>query len=131
MTACMAEDETGRLVAFGEQADGMQGRVPPGILLSRPVQEGRVADLDATKLLIEKLLSSSRHGVVMGPRMMIAVASHLGPLERKTVEEVARAAGARKVALVDSCPPGRAAQKRDRSGRALVLHRPQSDCGRM
>lgn len=103
LVPCLAEDERGGVLAYGEQAQVMEGRAPHGVLLSRPIHEGRIRDLDGGKFLLEKLLRASNHGVLMGPRLLVGVASHLTPLERKTVEEVAKAAGARKVALVDVC----------------------------
>jgi rod shape-determining protein MreB len=122
LSTCLAEDDTGRVLAYGEKAEVMQGRAPAGVSLSRPISEGRITDLDGSKFLLEKVLTGSKHRVLMGPRVVIGVASHLTALERKTVEEVSKAAGARRVSLVDVCLLGILGAERDpfSSGELIV-----------
>ena len=99
----IAEDQRGEILAFGGSASKLMGRTPVDISVRRPFREGRVEDLDASRELLEKLISESRHRVMFGPRMVVGVASHLTNLERKTIEEVVKAAGARHVSLVECC----------------------------
>ena len=100
---CVVEDAQGEMIALGSQASALRGRAPRGLVVKRPFREGRVEDLDSSRILLERLLSDSRHGVVFGPRLVVGIASHLSPLERRTVEEVVKAAGARDVSLVECC----------------------------
>lgn len=99
--SCVAMDRQGTLLHAGDEAASLEGRVPPSIRVSHPIREGRLEDLDGGRRLIEQLLRQSRHGVLFGPHLIVGVSSDLSALERRTVEEVARAAGARKVHMIE------------------------------
>lgn len=96
------ENSRGELDLQAEEPAKLEGRIPEDFSLSRPFQGGRVADLDACKQLLQRLLKDSKHGVLFGPRLLVGVPSQLSKLERRTVKEVLKASGARKVELLES-----------------------------
>lgn len=97
----VVEDSEGNLALQGENAREIQGRTPENLTVERPFVGGRVVNIDSCKKLLQKLFKGSRHGVIFGPRLLVGVPSRLSKLERRTVKEVLKATGARKVDLLD------------------------------
>lgn len=88
------------LVAIGDEAFQMMGRVPAGTRVVRPVRGGVVADFDATEGLLRALLTEA--GGPRRPRVLICVPSGTGDVERRALQESVRAAGAAAVLVVPS-----------------------------
>ncbi|MBI3924280.1 MAG: rod shape-determining protein MreC [Armatimonadetes bacterium] len=93
--------KTGKVLALGEKALVEEGREPIGVQVVRPIQGGVVSDYEAARQLLGSTLVSSRHGVLFGPRVALGVPAEITAVERETLVETARAAGAREVHLVD------------------------------
>lgn len=97
---CAIQDREGSLELCGSAAEEQRGRLPDELTATRPFRNGRVEDLDACRELLKNILTESKHRVLFGPRLLIGVGSHLTELEKRTLREVAKAAGARRVELV-------------------------------
>lgn len=90
-----------KVVATGAEAKRMLGRTPEHISAVSPIREGVVGDY----ALVEELLRDALHQAVGSRkvgrgRMLIAVPQATSDVERRAVQELARAMGARDVTLV-------------------------------
>ena len=87
-----------RIVAIGEEALAMLGRVPEAIEISRPLRNGVIADYYVTERMldfyIERLVGRFR---LFPPEVMISTPVGITSVERRAVEDAARKA-ARKQA---------------------------------
>jgi rod shape-determining protein MreB and related proteins len=88
------------VVAIGEEARKMIGRVPEGTKVSRPVRGGVVADFEATEQLVRALLKQAGGSGLRKPRLLVAIPSGTTEVERRAVQDSAHAAGAGQVWLV-------------------------------
>ena len=81
----------------------MMGRTPANITAIHPVNEGVIADLDSTQVMIKYLIHKANDFSVpiVRPRVVVCVPCGITPVERQAVEQVVRNAGARSVHLVD------------------------------
>ncbi len=89
-----------QVVAIGADAKKMIGRTPAGIEVVRPVRGGVVADFEATEHLLRSLLKQVGSRSLRRPRLLVCVPSSTTEVERRAVQESARAAGSREVYLV-------------------------------
>ncbi len=88
------------VVAVGAEAREMIGRTPAGTEVVRPVRGGVVADFEATEQLLTVLLRRALGRTMRRPRIVVCVPSTTTEVERRAVQESARSAGAREVALL-------------------------------
>ncbi len=86
------------IVAVGEEAKRMMGRAPPGTDVIRPVRGGVIADFEATERLLKVFLGQLARGL-RRPRLLVCIPSGTSEVERRAVQESARAAGAGEVFL--------------------------------
>jgi rod shape-determining protein MreB len=92
------------VLAVGEEAKRMIGRTPGGVVAVRPMKDGVIADFAITESLLKYFIrKASPQGFVFlrNPRVLICVPSGITEVERRAVEDAARAAGARDVALLE------------------------------
>ena len=96
-------DAKRQVLAVGEEAKKMMGRTPANITAIHPVNEGVIADLDSTQVMIKYLIHKANDFSVpiVRPRVVVCVPCGITPVERQAVELVVRNAGARSVHLVD------------------------------
>ncbi|MCA9793247.1 MAG: rod shape-determining protein [Candidatus Eremiobacteraeota bacterium] len=96
--ACLAVDvRKGAVVAWGEGARRLEGRVPPFIEVVYPIQAGAPADFDLCEELLSRLFASLG---ISRPRLLVGVGWELTEVECKALEQVARQAGARSLQLL-------------------------------
>lgn len=87
-----------RVTAYGEEARKMLGRTPTEIQVIRPVTEGVITDFAASESLIRALLKGQSGGL-RGPRVLMCIPDNTTEVERRAIQDAARAAGAREVYL--------------------------------
>ena len=91
----------GRIVAVGKKAKEMLGKTPQNIVVVRPLQNGVVADYDATQRMVEYFISQIQpYHRLVGPKMVIGVPSRATKVEKKALVDIATHLGARQVQLV-------------------------------
>jgi rod shape-determining protein MreB len=90
------------VIAVGEEARRMLGRTPAGTEVIRPLRAGVVYDFDATELLLRALLRQVSTRTMLRPKLLVAIPSDTTEVERRAVQESARAAGGRDVTLVSA-----------------------------
>jgi len=91
----------GRIVGVGKKAKEMLGKTPQNIVVVRPLQDGVVADYDATQRMVEYFISQIQpYHRLVGPKMVIGVPSRATKVEKKALVDIATHLGARQVQLV-------------------------------
>ena len=91
----------GRIVGVGKEAKEMLGKTPQNIVVVRPLQNGVVADYDATQRMVEYFISQIQpYHRLVGPKMVIGVPSRATKVEKKALVDIATHLGARQVQLV-------------------------------
>lgn len=96
----IAVDEL-KIVALGQEAQDMYGRVPESLEVAYPLQNGVIADYEVAEKLLEYLIkkvSSSMH--FFRPRVMMTVPNGVTSVERRAVHEAALEAVKRDVFLI-------------------------------
>ena len=95
-------EETGDILAVGEDARKMLGRTPASIVAVRPLKDGVISDYDVTermlKYFIRKSCGSSKF---FKPNIMICVPSGVTEVEKRAVIEAATQAGGKSVFLME------------------------------
>jgi rod shape-determining protein MreB len=91
-----------RLVAAGLEAKRMLGRTPDGVIASRPMRDGVIADVDQVEMMLRHFLQRvlPRGPFRTRPRVLVGVPSGITELERRAVRQAALAAGAKEVYLI-------------------------------
>ena len=96
------EVATGEVIATGREAKEMLGRTPKEIKAIRPMQDGVIADLTATQLMLKNMLQKvCKRYNAKKPRVVVGVPSGITEVEERAVEEAILQAGAREVYLIE------------------------------
>ncbi len=93
--------QTGDVLAMGQQAWQMIGRTPGYIVAVRPLRQGAITDFDITQRMIRLLLQRAGVTKFNRPRVVICVPSAITEVERRAVTEAARRAGAAEAQLIE------------------------------
>lgn len=97
--SCLVMDGASRKPRhIGEGAFKLDGREPPGLQVARPVVGGRVQRRDQAVAMVRQFLHRAGH---LDHRVVLSVPHELTVAERRTLEQVVLAAGARQVYTVD------------------------------
>jgi rod shape-determining protein MreB len=95
-------EATGELVAVGHDAKRMVGRTPEEISVVRPLQDGVIADFEATEQMLRHFIALvHRRRYFAKPRMVICVPSGITAVEQRAVKEAGYQAGARRVYIIE------------------------------
>ncbi len=95
-------NQTGDIIAVGEEAKAMEGRTPSSVSVVRPLQEGVIADFEVTERML-RYFSQRVHasGIFARPRLLICVPGAITDVEQRAVRDAGYAAGARRVFLIE------------------------------
>ena len=100
-TVVAIEVEEQKMVAVGQEARDMVGRVPESIEVSRPLKNGVIADYEITETLLSYLLQRVSGSMrIFRPRVMITVPYGVTSVERRAVYEAVLEAGSREAFLI-------------------------------
>jgi rod shape-determining protein MreB len=95
-------EKTGELVAVGRDAKQMVGRTPEDITAIRPLQDGVIADFEATEQMLRHFIALvHRRRYLAKPRMVVCVPSGITAVEQRAVKEAGYHAGARRVYIIE------------------------------
>ena len=95
-------EKTGELVAVGHDAKQMVGRTPEDITAIRPLQDGVIADFEATEQMLRHFIALvHRRRYLAKPRMVVCVPSGITAVEQRAVKEAGYQAGARRVYIIE------------------------------
>ncbi len=92
----------GEILAVGEEARRMVGRVPAGVRVVRPMADGVIADRDLAEALLRRCIVQA-HGrsFLAAPRLVVCAPVGATAVERRAVRQAARGAGAAEVWTMD------------------------------
>lgn len=97
------QTKTGKLVAVGDDALAMEGRVQPPIQVVAPVQEGVIFDHKAAGVLIQALLQRVfPRSPLISPVLMASFSGIAQPADRQILNELLYDLGAREVYLISA-----------------------------
>lgn len=94
------ETYSGKTVAAGIKAKRMIGRVPDTITVTEPVQRGVIADFKKTAYLLKNYIDKVKRNK-WGLEIIISVPSSATAVERRAVMDAAKAAGGRKIHIIE------------------------------
>ena len=113
--------QTGDVLAMGQEAWQMIGRTPGYIVAVRPLRQGAITDFDITQRMIRLLLQRAGVSKFNRPRVVICVPSAITEVERRAVIEAARRAGCGR-GPADRAAHGRSDRRRASDQRADRQH---------
>ena len=98
------DNNTGKLIALGQQAKLIQDRENPGIKTVRPLRDGVIADFNAAEMMIRGFIKqvNSKRRSIFTPNLKIVVGIPSGStdVEIRAVRDSAEHAGGRDIYLI-------------------------------
>ncbi|MDI6695613.1 MAG: rod shape-determining protein [Anaerolineales bacterium] len=99
VAAIVVEEQ--KMVAWGQEAQDMLGKVPESLEVTRPLINGVIADYEVTEAMLTFLLRKLAGPLrFFGPHVMITVPYGVTSVESRAVHEAALQAGSREAYLV-------------------------------
>lgn len=99
MAAIVVDEQ--KMVAWGQEALDMYGKVPETIEVTRPLQNGVIADYEVTENMLKWLLRKmSGPFRIVPPKVMITVPYGITSVESRAVHEAILEAGTREAYLI-------------------------------
>ncbi len=96
------DKQTGEIIAYGKKAKTMLGKTPDNIEAIKPMKDGVIADLTATKIMLKEIMYKiCKKYHIIRPRVVVGVPSAITEVERRAVESALFASGAGMVYLID------------------------------
>ncbi|MCK4259376.1 MAG: rod shape-determining protein [Halanaerobiales bacterium] len=96
------QQDTGEVLAVGEEAKRMIGRTPGNIIAIRPMKDGVIADFDVTEAMLRHFINKAHKRIrLVHPRIVICVPSGVTEVEKRAVHDAAIHAGAREAYLIE------------------------------
>ena len=95
------DNNTGEVVAVGEEERRMLGRTPGNIVATRPLRDGVISDYTVTEKMLKYFINKVGGKTLFAPRIMICIPSRVTEVEKKAVIDAATNAGARRVYLIE------------------------------
>lgn len=95
--------KTGQVLAIGKEAKKMVGRTPSHITASRPLVKGVISDFEIAEQMLKYFIESVYNNRIIfpRPRVIVGIPCGLTEVEKKSVKDAAKNAGARKVYLIE------------------------------
>ena len=98
--AAIVTDEQ-KMVAWGQEAQDMLGKVPESLEVIRPLRNGVIADYEVTEYMLAALLKKLAGPLrIFGPRLMVTVPYGITSVESRAVHEASLQAGSREAYLI-------------------------------
>ena len=92
------ENQTGNVIAIGNEAKEMLGRTPKEISAIRPLKDGVIADFRITEILLTHFINKlNLKGIFARPTILICCPSNITSIEKSAIRDVAERCGAKKV----------------------------------
>ena len=91
--------KTGELIAVGKKAKEMQGKTAVTSVVIRPLREGVISDIDATREMLSAFIKQIYGSSPFRPELMICVPLEMTSVEKRAIFDAA--IGAKKVYLIE------------------------------
>ena len=96
------DEREDRVIAVGAEAKQMIGKTPKGLVTSRPLRDGVIADFGLTLAMMKLFLKKAMHASLFArPRIIVCIPYGITEVEKRAVENAAVEAGAAGVALIE------------------------------
>ena len=96
------KQDTGDVLAVGEEAKKMIGRTPGNVVAIRPMKDGVIADFDVTQAMLKYFIRKAMNSKSFArPRVVVGVPSGVTEVEKRAVIDAAQQAGAREAYLIE------------------------------
>ncbi|OWZ84613.1 rod shape-determining protein [Natranaerobius trueperi] len=94
--------DSGKVLAVGQEAYNMIGRTPGNIVAIRPMREGVIADFTVTEVMLKNFIQrASKKKLMLKPRIMVCVPAGITSVEQRAVLEAATRAGGKQTFLIE------------------------------
>ncbi len=93
---------TDEIVALGSQAERMPGRTPGNIAAKRPVKAGVIDDYKSAERLLKYYIRKAGQKGFISPDVIMTVPSNVSQIQIRAIYQLAKAAGAHNVYLLES-----------------------------
>lgn len=101
--ACLARrKDNHRLLAIGNEALAMQGRLDSLAEIIFPFENSRILDQEAALVLLKELLKKAFGGLVFSPELMLTSTAKITPLSRRLLSQLFYDLGFTKVHLISA-----------------------------
>lgn len=98
------QKKSGEIVAIGQKAYAMHGKIPEHLEVSRPLRNGIITDFEVTEGMLSYFINSLNLGwstFFNRPLVLVAIPTTITEVEKGAVEDAARSAGAGQVILIE------------------------------
>lgn len=93
--------KTDEVIAVGIEAEKMTGKTPDYIAVIRPLSDGVISDYNMNECMITEFIHRVMRRQIILPRVIMCIPSSITDVESRAVVDAARAAGARKIYLIE------------------------------
>ena len=97
----IASQADGRVTAIGDEANDMIGRTPDGVQAVRPIRNGVITNFNFTVDMLKHFIKKVAKNPLSKIRAVVCIPSGVTEVEKRAVEEAAKAAGAKEVILME------------------------------
>lgn len=100
---CFKNNRSGRsLIAIGESANQIRGKEPLGIETIRPLRNGVIDHLEATKIMLREIAKITKISRPMAkPNVLIGAPFLISEIEKRAVRDAARSFGAASITVIE------------------------------
>lgn len=97
------QNDTGKVLAVGDEAKQMIGRTPGNIVAIRPMKDGVIADFDVTQAMLKYFINKAlgQKAPLIRPRVVISIPTGCTTVEERAVREAALQGGAKEAYLME------------------------------
>ncbi len=95
------DQETGRVLKVGAEAQRMVGRTPGNIQVIRPLKDGVISYCDYTEEMLKRFLRKVIRHSIFKPRVLVCVPSGITDVEERAIIDAAYKAGASKAYIIE------------------------------
>lgn len=96
------DENSGKIVAIGNEAKSMLGRTPDNIIAVRPLRDGVIADYTVTQRMLKDFIGKAiGRAMLFKPRIMICIPSGVTGVEERAVRQAAMESGAAAAYLIE------------------------------
>lgn len=95
------QEQTGEILAVGEEAKKMLGRTPGSIKAIRPMKSGVISNYNITEKMLKHYIRKTVGRTFFKPRVIVCVPSGITEVEKRAVLEACRESGASKTFIIE------------------------------
>ncbi|HPS65806.1 MAG TPA: rod shape-determining protein [Ignavibacteria bacterium] len=89
-----------KIIAIGEEAKKMMGRVHKELVTIRPMRDGVIADFEMAEGMLKEFIKKISPGIMPARRIVVCVPSGITEVEKRAVRDTSEHAGAKEVHLI-------------------------------